>query len=60
MIRPDVRRDRAHLGRIIELAACGSGAPARDKGDAAGSDAAAAQEISKSGHVRGKIILRVR
>ncbi len=59
VIRPDVRRDRAHLGRIIELAAAGAVRPPEIK-EMPLSDAAAAQEISKSGHVRGKIILRVR
>ena len=59
VIRPDVRRDRAHLGRIIELAASGAVRPPEIK-EMPLAEAAAAQEISKSGHVRGKIILRVR
>ncbi len=59
MIRPDVRRDRAHLGRIIELAAAGAVRPPEIK-EMPLAEAAAAQEISKTGHVRGKIILRVR
>ena len=58
-IRPDVRRDRAHLGRIIELAASGAVRPPEIT-EMPLAEAAAAHEISKTGHVRGKIILRVR
>ncbi len=59
MIRPDVRRDRAHLGRIIELAASGAVRPPEIQ-EMPLAEAAAAHELSKTGHVRGKIILRVR
>ena len=59
VIRPNVRRDRAHLGRIVELAASGAVRPPSIK-EMPLADAAAAQEISKAGHVRGKIILTVR
>lgn len=59
VIRPNVRRDRAHLERIIELAGSGAVRPPYIK-EMPLADAAAAQEISKAGHVRGKIILRVR
>ena len=59
VIRPDVRRDRAHLGRIIELAASGAVRPPEIQ-EMPLAEAAAAHEISKTGHVRGKIILRVR
>ena len=59
VIRPDVRRDRAHLARILELAESGAVRPPHIQ-EMPLADAAAAQEISKTGHVRGKIILRVR
>lgn len=59
VIRPDVRRDRAHLTRILELAESGAVRPPHIQ-EMPLADAAAAQEISKTGHVRGKIILRVR
>lgn len=59
VIRPNVRRDRAHLTRIAELCASGAVRPPYIK-EMPLADAAAAQEISKTGHVRGKIILRVR
>ena len=59
VIRPNVRRDRAHLERIVELCASGAVRPPYIK-EMPLADAAAAQEISKAGHVRGKIILRVR
>lgn len=59
VIRPNVRRDRAHLKRILELAESGAVRPPHIQ-EMPLADAAAAQEISKTGHVRGKIILRVR
>lgn len=59
VIRPNVRRDRAHLTRILELAESGAVRPPHIQ-EMPLADAAAAQEISKTGHVRGKIILRVR
>ena len=59
VIRPNVRRDRAHLARILELAESGAVRPPHIQ-EMPLADAAAAQEISKTGHVRGKIILRVR
>ena len=59
VIRPNVRRDRAHLTRILELAESGAVRPPYIQ-ERPLADAAAAQEISKTGHVRGKIILMVR
>ena len=59
VIRPDVRRDRAHLERIVELAAAGAVRPPYIR-EMPLAEAAEAQEISRTGHVRGKIILTPR
>ncbi len=59
VLRPDVRRDRAHLERIVALVAAGAVRPPQIR-EMPLADAAAAQELSKAGHVRGKIVLRVR
>ena len=59
LIRPHVGRDRAHLERIVELVHTGAVRPPQTQ-EMPLSEAAAAQEISKTGHVRGKIVLRVR
>lgn len=59
VIRPNVRRDRAHLERIVALAAAGAVRPPQIR-EMPLADAAAAQEMSKTGHVRGKIVLRMR
>jgi NADPH:quinone reductase-like Zn-dependent oxidoreductase len=57
--RPHVGRDRAHLERILELAAEGAVRPPEIKRMPL-AEAAAAQELSKTGHVRGKIVFEVR
>ncbi len=59
VIRPNVARDRQHLERIVELVESG-GMKLPEVKEMPLSEAAAAQEISKTGHVRGKIILMVR
>ncbi len=57
--RPHVGRDRAHLERILELVAEGAVRPPEIKRMPL-AEAAAAQELSKTGHVRGKIVFEVR
>ena len=57
--RPNVARDRKHLERIVELVESGAVKPPEIT-QMPLADAAAAQEISKTGHVRGKIVLVVR
>ena len=59
VMRPNVARDRQHLERIVELVEKGVVRPKQITAMPLG-QAAAAQEISKTGHVRGKIILIVR
>lgn len=59
VVRPKVARDRAHLERIIELVESGAVKPPEIT-QMPLADAAEAQEISKTGHIRGKIILVVR
>ncbi len=57
--RPNVARDRKHLERIVELVESGAVKPPEIT-QMPLVEAAAAQEISKTGHVRGKIVLVVR
>ena len=59
VVRPLVARDRAHLERIVELVEAGAVRPPEIERLAL-AEAAAAQELSRSGHVRGKIVLEVR
>ena len=59
VIRPHVGRDRAHLERILELVAEGAVRPPEIRRMPL-AEAAAAQELSKTGHVRGKIVFEVR
>ncbi len=59
VIRPQVGRDRAHLERILELVAEGAVRPPEITPMPL-AEAAAAQELSKTGHVRGKIVFDVR
>ena len=59
VIRPNVGRDRKHLDRIVELVESGAVKPPEIT-QMPLAEAAAAQEISKTGHVRGKIVLVVR
>jgi NADPH:quinone reductase-like Zn-dependent oxidoreductase len=58
-LRPDVKRDRAHLERMLELLAAGAvSAPAIHNYKLA--DAAAAHAVSEGRHLRGKLVLDVR
>lgn len=57
--RPHVARDRQHLERIVELVAIGAVRPPEIRRLPL-AEAAAAQELSKTGHVRGKIVLEAR
>jgi NADPH:quinone reductase-like Zn-dependent oxidoreductase len=59
VVRPLVARDRAHLERIAELVEAGAVRPPEIKRLPI-AEAAAAQELSRTGHVRGKIVLEVR
>ena len=59
VIRPKVPRDRKHLDRIVELVESGGVKPPEII-QMPLAEAGAAQEISKTGHARGKIILVVR
>lgn len=59
VIRPNVGRDRKYLERIVELVESGAVKPPEIT-QMPLTEAAAAQEISKTGHVRGKIVLVVR
>ncbi len=59
VIRPHVGRDRAHLERILELVAEGAVRPPEITPMPL-AEAAAAQELSQAGHVRGKIVFEVR
>lgn len=56
VVRPLVARDRDHLERIVELVAVGAVRPPEIKCLPL-AEAAAAQELSSTGHVRGKIVL---
>ena len=58
-LRPEVRRDRAHLERMLALLAAGAvRAPAIVKYKLA--DAAQAHRISEARHLQGKLVLEVR
>ncbi|MDA1323281.1 MAG: NADP-dependent oxidoreductase [Proteobacteria bacterium] len=57
--RPNVTRDPRHLDRISELYAAGAIKP-MDVKEMALADAAAAQKLSADGHVRGKIVFKIR
>lgn len=57
--RPNVTRDPKHLDRISELVEAGAVRPMAVK-EMALADAAEAQRISAEGHVRGKIVFRIR
>lgn len=59
MLRPNVVRDRPHMDRVADLVATGAIKPPAIQSMAL-EQAGAAQEISKTGHVRGKIVLIVR
>jgi len=59
VIRPQVDRDRAHMDRITELVAQGAVRPPEIR-TLPLAETEAAHELSKSGHVRGKIVLVVR
>jgi len=59
VVRPPVARDRDHLERIVELVAVGAVRPPEIKCFPL-AEAAAAQELSRTGHVRGKIVLEAR
>ena len=58
-LRPDVKRDRAHLERMLALLAAGAVRPpaiVRYKL----ADAAAAHRVSQARHLQGKLVLEVR
>jgi NADPH:quinone reductase-like Zn-dependent oxidoreductase len=59
VVRPLVARDRAHLERIVALVEAGAVRPPEITRLPL-AEAAAAQELSRTGHVRGKIVLDVR
>ena len=58
-LRPNVKRDRAHLERMLELLAAGA-VHAPEITHYKLSDAAKAHEVSEGRHLRGKLILDVR
>ena len=57
--RPNVTRDPRHLDRISELFAAGAVKPMAVK-EMVLADAAEAQKLSAEGHVRGKIVFKIR
>jgi NADPH:quinone reductase-like Zn-dependent oxidoreductase len=59
MLRPNVVRDRVHMDRVADLVGSGAIRPPAIQPMPL-EQAGAAQEISKTGHVRGKIVLTVR
>ena len=59
VLRPRVARDRKHLERINQLVAAGAIRPPEITRMPL-AEAAAAHQLSKTGHVRGKIVLEVR
>lgn len=59
VIRPQVGRDRAHMDRISELVAAGAVRPPEIRTMPL-AETEAAHELSRTGHVRGKIVLVVR
>ena len=58
-LRPNVRRDRAHLERLVELV---TGGALRLPGITTYrlADAAAAHRLSEGRHLRGKLVFEVR
>ena len=58
-LRPDVRRDRAHLERIVALVTSGA-VRVPEITTYALADAAAAHRVSEGRHLRGKLVFRVR
>lgn len=58
VLRPAVVRDGRHLERIVELVGAGAVRPPEITSMPL-ADAARAQELSRAGHVRGKIVLSV-
>jgi len=58
-LRPDVKRDRAHLERMLELLRAGAVHPPQITRFKL-ADAAKAHEISEGRHLRGKMVLEVR
>ena len=57
--RPNVTRDPQHLNKISELFEAGAVKPMAVK-EMALADAAEAHELSADGHVRGKIVFKIR
>ena len=58
-LRPDVKRDRAHLERMLALVAAGAVHPPEITRYKL-ADAALAHEVSEGRHLRGKLVLEVR
>jgi NADPH:quinone reductase-like Zn-dependent oxidoreductase len=58
-LRPDVKRDRAHLERMLALVAAGAVRPPQITHYAL-ADAAKAHVVSEGRHLRGKLVLDVR
>jgi NADPH:quinone reductase-like Zn-dependent oxidoreductase len=58
-LRPDVKRDRAHLQRMLELLEAGAVKPPEITTYKL-ADAAKAHEISEARHLRGKLVLVIR
>jgi len=58
-LRPDVKRDRAHLERMLALLAAGAVRPPEITHYKL-ADAAQAHQISEGRHLRGKLVLEVR
>jgi NADPH:quinone reductase-like Zn-dependent oxidoreductase len=58
-LRPDVKRDRAHLERMLALVEAGAVKPPEITTYKL-ADAARAHEISEARHLRGKLVLTVR
>jgi NADPH:quinone reductase-like Zn-dependent oxidoreductase len=58
-LKPDVKRDRAHLERLLALLAAGAVKPPAITHYKL-ADAAKAHEISEGRHLKGKLVLDVR
>jgi NADPH:quinone reductase-like Zn-dependent oxidoreductase len=58
-LRPDVKRDRAHLERMLALLEAGAVKPPEITAYKL-ADAAKAHEVSEARHLRGKLVLQVR
>ena len=58
-LRPDVKRDRAHLERIVDLVRSGGVRPPAIELYAL-ADAPTAHRVSESRHFRGKLVFTVR